>query len=78
MPREMHLGSQAIAAILGGPGIFYLWHSFYVPEDAMRAVLFLGAATVINLMLYPGSKRGQRLAALQKLAAKLIEAKKRR
>lgn len=49
----MRLGGQALAAILGGPGIFYVWYSFYEPREAASAVILLGAASVISLMLYP-------------------------
>lgn len=53
MPEHMHLGSRALAAVLGGPGVFYVVHSFQVPTDALKGVIFLGAATAINLLLYP-------------------------
>jgi hypothetical protein len=53
MQEPMRLGSHVLAAILGGPGIFYLWESFYVPPLALKAFLFLAAALTINLLLYP-------------------------
>ena len=47
--------------VLGGPGIFYLWLSFYSPVEAMKAMLCIGAATILNFMIYPevlGEGRG--------------------
>jgi hypothetical protein len=67
LPLEMRVGSQLVAAILGGPGVFYLWRSFDAPEDALRAVIFLGAAAAISLALYSKSGDSSGLAALQKL-----------
>ncbi len=51
----MRLGGQALSAILGGPGIFYVWYSFYEPRAAANAVILLGAATAISVVLYPAS-----------------------
>ena len=68
----MRLGSRALSIILGGPGIFYLWHSFYVPVDAARAVIFLGAATALNLLLYPEVLSGRRVAGLNRLVTRVI------
>jgi hypothetical protein len=79
MPESMRLGSQALAVILGGPGVFYLWHSFYVPTSSLKAVLFLGAATVINLMLYPevlGTDGG--LSTINRVVAKITRRQTRR
>jgi ABC-type Fe3+ transport system permease subunit len=52
----VRLGGQALAAILGGPGIFYVWYSFYDPSEAASAVVLLGGACAISLMLYPESR----------------------
>ncbi|HXS38571.1 MAG TPA: hypothetical protein VN766_00215 [Stellaceae bacterium] len=49
----MRLGSQTLAAILGGPGIFYVWYSFYAPWAAANAVILLGCAIGISVFLYP-------------------------
>jgi hypothetical protein len=72
MPEPMRLGSHVLAAVFGGPGVFYLYLSFYVPTLALKAFLFLGAATMINLLLYPdvlGSDRG--FGALQRALARI-------
>lgn len=60
----MRLGSQTLAAILGGPGIFYVWYSFYAPWAAANAVILLGCAIGISVFLYPElqlSPRAQRV-----------------
>lgn len=49
----MRVGAQALAAILGGPGIFYIWYSFYAPWAAANAVILLGCAVTISFFLYP-------------------------
>lgn len=79
MPEEMRIGARALSIILGGPGIFYIWHSFYAPFDAVKAVIFLGAATAINLMLYPEAiDASGGVAALNKALAKFATWKRRR
>jgi len=49
----MRVGAQALSAILGGPGIFYVWYSFYAPWTAADAVILLGCAVTISFFLYP-------------------------
>jgi len=78
MSEFMRLCSQALAVILGGPGIFYLWHSFYVPTDAFKAVIFLGAATIISWMLYPDIIDGERFAAFGRILVKIARRPPRR
>jgi len=54
LPHEqMRVGAQILAAIFGGPGIFYVWRSFEHPGDAVTAVLYLAFATA--LALYAGA-----------------------
>lgn len=55
LPLEhMRMGAQVLAAIFGGPGIFYLWRSFGgaadCQGDALNAVLYLIAATALVLV----------------------------
>ena len=72
MQEPMRLGSHVLAGILGGPGIFYLWESFYVPPLALKAFLFLAAATTINLLLYPDVLGGDRgIGAFQRVLARI-------
>ena len=71
LPLEMRVGSQILAAVLGGPGVFYLWRSFYAPEDALRAVIFLGAAAAISFMLYRDSGEGGRSSTLRRLLVRI-------
>ena len=49
----MRVGAQALSAILGGPGIFYVWYSFYAPWAAANAVVLLGCTIAISFFLYP-------------------------
>jgi len=79
MQEPMRLGSHVMAAALGGPGIFYLWASFYVPELALKAFLFLAAALTINLLLYPevlGAENG--LGTVQRVLARITRRSPRR
>jgi len=57
---SVRIGGQALAAILGGPGVFYLWCSFYEPLFGLKALIMLGAATAISVCLYPESFDGHR------------------
>lgn len=43
----LRMGAQAFSAILGGLAVFCLWKSFYVPQSAFYALLFLPTATGI-------------------------------
>lgn len=73
------LGGQALSAILGGPGVFYVWYSFYEPWQAANAVILLGAATAISLSLYPDLlPRHRGMAnAMRRLARNLARLKNR-
>jgi hypothetical protein len=54
LPHEqMRIGAQILAAIFGGPGIFYVWRSFENSGDALTALFYLTMATV--LALYAGA-----------------------
>jgi hypothetical protein len=76
----MRLGGQAMAAVLGGPGIFYVWLSFYDPLAAVRATIFLGAAMAISIFLYPDLFDGHRgtVKAIQRIAGRVAALKTRR
>jgi hypothetical protein len=69
-----------MAAVLGGPGIFYVWLSFYDPLAAVRAAIFLGAAMAISIFLYPDLFDGHRGAfkAIQRIAGRVATLKSRR
>jgi hypothetical protein len=77
---NMRLGGQALSAILGGPGVFYLWCSFYEPLFALKALIMLGAATAISVYLYPESFDGHRstFKAIGRIAGKVTTRKPRR
>ena len=65
MSREhMRAGAQFLAAIFGGPGLFYLWLSFYRPEEAMTAILYLSIATAITLTLGEPERQPAQFGAL--------------
>jgi hypothetical protein len=58
LPREqMRFGTQILAAMFGGPGVFYLWKSFYDPQDALTALLYLGVATALSLAIRAPKER---------------------
>ena len=77
---SMRLGGQAMSAILGGTGIFYLWCSFYVPVFGFKAAVLLGAATAITLLLHPDSLDGTggTFRTLRRIAIKATTRKPRR
>jgi hypothetical protein len=47
--EQMKWGARCLAAIFGGPGIFYLWLSFNQPENALTAVIYLALATALSI-----------------------------
>lgn len=50
MLREaMRLLGQVMSLLFGSTAVFMLWASFYVPDCAALAVLFLSAGTAIVL-----------------------------
>ncbi len=69
----MRLGAQALSAILGGPGIFYVWYSFYQPWAAANAVILLGAAAALSIFLYPESfpRHDGALKLIRKIAVRV-------
>lgn len=77
---SMRLGGQTVSAVLGGTGIFYLWCSFYVPILGLKAAIFIGAATVITLLLHPDSSGGMdgTFRTIQRIAVKITTRKPRR
>ena len=77
---SVRIGGQAMSAILGGPGMFYLWCSFYEPVFGLKALIMLGAATAISVYLYPESFDGHRgtIKAIGRIAGKITTRKPRR
>ena len=47
----LRIGAQAFSAMLGGLAVFCLWKSFYVPQSAVYAILFLPTATGIVIAM---------------------------
>ena len=47
--EQMRYGALILAAIFGGPGIFYDYISFFHPRYAVTALLYLVVATVLAL-----------------------------
>jgi hypothetical protein len=49
--EQMRMGAQIMAAIFGGPGIFYIWLSFEYPNtgDAVTGIIYLSVATALAL-----------------------------
>lgn len=75
LPQEqMRMGAQILAAIFGGPGVFYVWRSFDNPDDGLRAAFHLVVASL--LALYSGAPIRMDLGTLARCRALL--ARKRR
>lgn len=55
--EHMRLGAQTMAAIFGGPGIFYIWLSFQNPNpgDAVTGIIYLAIATALALAADKGA-----------------------
>jgi hypothetical protein len=47
--EQMRFAAQTMAAIFGGPGIFYVYLSFYKPYEAITGLIYLSIATALAL-----------------------------
>ncbi len=47
--EQMRFAAQTMAAIFGGPGIFYVYLSFYKPHEAITGFIYLAIATALAL-----------------------------
>ena len=47
--EHMRFAAQTMAAIFGGPGIFYVYLSFYKPYEAITGLIYLAIATALAL-----------------------------
>jgi hypothetical protein len=45
--EQMRYSAQIMAAIFGGPGIFYVIESFDMPDYALTGILYLVVATAL-------------------------------
>ncbi len=61
--EQMKWGARVLAAMFGGPGIFYLWLSFNHPENALTAVIYLALATALSIYAGEPSLRPARRKA---------------
>jgi len=64
--EQMRWGARAMAAIFGGPGIFYLWLSFSHPENALTAIIYLALATALSIFAGEESRRPARRKILMR------------
>ena len=55
--EHMRWGAQTMAAIFGGPGIFYIIESFARPADAITGIIYLLIATGLALSSQDRSAR---------------------
>jgi len=62
--EQMRWGARILAAMFGGPGIFYLWLSFNHPENSLTAVIYLALATVLSIYAGEPSLRPARRKAV--------------
>jgi hypothetical protein len=53
--EQMRIGAQCMAAIFGGPGVFYAIESFHSAENALTGVIYLAIATALALASAPQS-----------------------
>jgi hypothetical protein len=53
--EQMRIGAQCMAAIFGGPGVFYAIESFQNAENALTAVIYLAIATALAVVSAPQS-----------------------
>jgi hypothetical protein len=62
---QMRIGAQCMAAIFGGPGIFYVAESFQHPDFAVTGLIYLVLATALALVSQPKTEpRAARSGAL--------------
>ncbi len=60
---QMRFGATVMAAIFGGPGVFYCVESFVMPSLALTGILYLAAA----LLLICAAHWGEATPARRKL-----------
>jgi hypothetical protein len=77
--EQMRWGAQIMAAMFGGPGIFYILESFNDPGNALTGLIYLGMATALMVMaLGPAEAGAGATAALARAKAVLRTRKRRR
>jgi hypothetical protein len=75
---HLRYGALTMAAIFGGPGVFYVYESFINPRDALTAIIYLVIATALALSVEEKAapKPGRR-SALARCKAILLPRKPR-
>jgi hypothetical protein len=51
--EQMRIGAQCMAAIFGGPGVFYVIESFHSAENAVTGFIYLAIATALAVVSAP-------------------------
>jgi multisubunit Na+/H+ antiporter MnhB subunit len=75
--EQIRIGARALAAIFGGPGIFYLWLGLSRPDAAMTGAIYLVIALALSLVAEESSARGGS-GVLARCRAAIRPAKRRR
>lgn len=76
--EQMRYGARILAAIFGGPGVFYVWLSFFRANYAVTALIYLVVATALALSAEePSSSKGPRSGCLKRCAIRLHNRRRR-
>jgi hypothetical protein len=67
---QMRIAAQCLAAIFGGPGIFYIWLSYYRPGQAVTGFIYLAIATVLALY---ADRKGESRPVLRGAVARFLK-----
>ena len=76
--EQMRYGARILAAIFGGPGIFYLYLSFQRPDMAFTAVIYLLIAVALSFYAGEGAEQPGAVRALALCRSVIRSAKRRR
>jgi hypothetical protein len=76
--EQMRWSARCMAAMFGGPGVFYAWLSFFEPREAITAIIYLVIATALILSVEEAAGRPDVGGVLQRCAARVRATRRRR
>jgi hypothetical protein len=76
--EQMRFSAQIMAALFGGPGIFYVIESFDTPNYALTSILYLVVATALAKFAEDRSKSAAEPPRAWRTAKALLTARLRR
>jgi len=76
--EQMRWGARCMAAVFGGPGLFYAWLSFSDPRQAITAIIYLVIATSLALSAGEPEQRPVARGTMLRRCAVLVRAARRR